>query len=131
MTKFFLFFLFFIIPKFTSQDIIINSFDDHKIHGSLLKHKKSKSDLVVIIPGSGPTDRNGNNSSIKSDYLKLLSQELYKYKISSFRYDKRGVAESLGNIKLANEIKFQDFVKDVKEIIKYFRQSNHLSLIHI
>ena len=129
MTKILIFFLFAINPNLTSQDIIINSFDDHKIHGSLLKHKKSKSDLVVIIPGSGPTDRNGNNSSIKSDYLKLLSQELYKYKISSFRYDKRGVAESLGNIKLANEIKFQDFVKDVKEIIKYFRQSNHYNSI--
>ena len=122
MTKILIFFLFAINPNLTSQDIIINSFDDHKIHGSLLKHKKSKSDLVVIIQGSGPTDRNGNNSSIKSDYLKLLSQELYKYKISSFRYDKRGVAESLGNIKLANEIKFQDFVKDVKEIIKYLEE---------
>ena len=54
MTKILIFFLFAINPNLTSQDIIINSFDDHKIHGSLLKHKKSKSDLVVIIPGSGP-----------------------------------------------------------------------------
>ena len=131
MTKILIFFLFVINPNLTSQDIIINSFDNHKIHGSLLKYKKSNSDLVVIIPGSGPTDRNGNNSSIKSDYLKLLSQELYKYKISSFRYDKRGVAESLGDIKFANEIKFQDYVKDAIEIIKYFRQSNHFNSITV
>ena len=58
-----------------------------------------------------------DNVEVARDYLKLLSQELYKYKISSFRYDKRGVAESLGDTKFANEIKFQDYVKDAIEII--------------
>ena len=63
MNKFLIFFLF-VFNTFLSQEIIINSFDNHKIYGSLLKYEKSKSNLAIIISGSGPTDRDGNNSSI-------------------------------------------------------------------
>ena len=51
---------------------------------------------VVLIAGSGPTDRNGNNSLVpeRIDLLKLLAERLAEAGIASLRYDKRGVGES-------------------------------------
>jgi hypothetical protein len=43
---------------------------------------------VVIIPGSGPTDRNGNSVlGIRTDTYKLLAEALAERGISSVRYD--------------------------------------------
>ena len=51
---------------------------------------------VVLVGGSGPTDRNGNNSlvPVRIDLLKLIAELLAKNGIASLRYDKRGVAAS-------------------------------------
>ena len=59
---------------------------------------ESNSVLSIIISGSGPTDRDGNNTSLKSDYLKMLAEGLFENGVSSYRYDKRGVGNSIGNI---------------------------------
>ena len=51
---------------------------------------------VLIIAGSGPTDRDGNSIlGLKSDCYKLLAQGLAGESIASLRYDKRGIAHSL------------------------------------
>ena len=130
MNKFLIFFLF-AFNSLISQEIVISSFDSYKIYGSLLKHEQPQSNLAIIIAGSGPTDRDGNNSSIKGNYLKILADELYKKGISSYRFDKRGVAKSIGDLTSDNQIKFQDFTNDVGEIIKYFIQSNDYNSITV
>ena len=44
------------------------------INGTLLNStSKGKKPLVIIIPGSGPTDRNGNNIAMKNNSLKYLA----------------------------------------------------------
>ena len=106
-----------------SNDYVINSFDNHSIHGTLLKSLESNSVLSIIISGSGPTDRDGNNTSLKSDYLKMLADGLYVNGISSYRYDKRGVGNSIGNIKSGDEVKFADYINDVVSIINHFKDT--------
>jgi alpha-beta hydrolase superfamily lysophospholipase len=51
---------------------------------------------VVLVGGSGPTDRDGNNSllPLRIDLLKQIAELLAKSGIASLRYDKRGVAAS-------------------------------------
>ena len=107
-----------------SNDYVINSFDNHSIHGTLLESVESNSVLSIIISGSGPTDRDGNNISLKSDYLKMLAEGLFENGISSYRYDKRGVGNSIGNIKSGDEVKFSDFINDAISIINHFRGTN-------
>ena len=52
-----------------------------------------------------------------------FSQGLQQNGISTFRYDKRGVGKSVGDLKNANEIKFSDYINDVVSIIKHFKYS--------
>ena len=50
--------------------------------------------IIVIVPGSGPTDRDSNNGNMKSNALKFLAQGLADNGISSIRVDKRGMFAS-------------------------------------
>ena len=125
-------FLFVFIFSFSyslNNDYIVSSFDNHQIHGTLLQSDESNSVLTIIIPGSGPTDRDGNNISVKSDYLKMLAEGLHENGVSTFRYDKRGVGKSIVDIKSENEIKFSYFVNDVISIINHFKESERFKKI--
>ena len=119
--------LFFVFNFYSlsASDYIINSFDNHNIHGTLINSKNQNSNIAIIISGSGPTDRNGNNTSLKSDYLKMLAEGLQQNGISTFRYDKRGVGKSAGDLKDGNEIKFSDYINDVVSIINHFKESKN------
>ncbi|OPG75468.1 alpha/beta hydrolase, partial [Pseudomonas ogarae] len=68
-----------------------------ELFGSLLLPKSDTPvPVVLIISGSGPTDRDGNNpEGGRNDSLKRLAWVLAKHNIASVRYDKRGVAASL------------------------------------
>jgi pimeloyl-ACP methyl ester carboxylesterase len=68
-----------------------------ELFGSLLLPKSDDPvPVVLIISGSGPTDRDGNNpDGGRNDSLKRLAWVLAKHNIASVRYDKRGVAASL------------------------------------
>jgi len=67
-----------------------------ELFGSLLLPKSDTPvPVVLIISGSGPTDRDGNNpDGGQNDSLKRLAWVLAKHNIASVRYDKRGVAAS-------------------------------------
>ncbi len=125
MKYYYVYILFFVfnIYAFSASDYIINSFDSHNIYGTLINSNNTNSNLAIIISGSGPTDRNGNNTSLKSDYLKMLAEGLQQNGISTYRYDKRGVGKSVGDLKSGNEIKFSDYINDVVSIIKHFKDS--------
>ncbi|MGH8380638.1 alpha/beta hydrolase [Pseudomonas sp.] len=66
------------------------------LYGSLLLPRTEQPPpVVLIIPGSGPTDRNGNSPhGAHTDNLRQLALMLAKNRIASVRYDKRGVAAS-------------------------------------
>ena len=66
------------------------------LYGSLVLPKSDKPvPVVLIIAGSGPTDRNGNNTQGgRNDSLKKLAWRLAQYNIASVRFDKRGIAQS-------------------------------------
>jgi pimeloyl-ACP methyl ester carboxylesterase len=67
-----------------------------RLHGSLLLPKSDEPlPVALLIAGSGPTDRDGNNPMGHNDSLKRLAQALAKRGIASLRYDKRGIGQSL------------------------------------
>jgi pimeloyl-ACP methyl ester carboxylesterase len=69
--------------------------------------------VVLIIPGSGPTDRDGNNPiGVKAAPYKLLADALAEKGVSTLRADKRGMFESKAAIEDANSVTIADYAGD-------------------
>ena len=129
----FLFIIFFVcnFNLILANDYIVKSYDNHNLHGTLIESESLNSTLAVIIAGSGPTDRDGNNVNIKGNYLMMLAEGLNENGISTFRYDKRGVGKSLGDITSTDEIKFTDYINDAISIINHFRETKKYKRITV
>ena len=117
-----------------SQDTSYNSeeisISDH-IDGTLLTPKDVKAPvLAIIIPGSGPTDRDGNQNFLKSNSLKKLAVGLTENAIATFRYDKR-IVKQIRRGKVDDNIMFDDFVTDAKAVIGHFKTSQSYSKIYV
>jgi pimeloyl-ACP methyl ester carboxylesterase len=87
-----------------------------ELFGSLLLPKSDKPvPVVLIISGSGPTDRDGNNpDGGRNDSLKRLAWVLAKHNIASVRYDKRGVAASLAATPDERNLSVEAYVADAQ-----------------
>jgi alpha-beta hydrolase superfamily lysophospholipase len=70
--------------------------------------------VALIIAGSGPTDRNGNNAQMKNNSLQLLAHELAAQGIASLRYDKRGIGASKGALISEENLRFENYAEDAK-----------------
>lgn len=100
------------------------------LEGVLLSPETQITDTVVlIIAGSGPTDRDGNSAFITSNALKLLAEGLAESGISSLRYDKRGVGGSRTAKVEESELRFEHFIDDAKSWIDYLQQKKTFSNI--
>lgn len=67
------------------------------LEGTLMMPATAKGQIPVtlIIAGSGPTDRNGNNPvGLQTNAYKKLAEGLAEQGIASLRYDKRGIGKS-------------------------------------
>ncbi|WP_130908016.1 alpha/beta fold hydrolase [Pseudomonas sp. Sample_16] len=86
------------------------------LFGSLLLPKSDTPvPVVLIISGSGPTDRDGNNpDGGRNDSLKRLAWVLAKHNIASVRYDKRGVAASLAATPDERNLTLEAYVSDAE-----------------
>ena len=78
--------------------------------------------VVVIIAGSGPTDRDGNQALMKNNSLKLLGQALASKGIAALRYDKRGIAESAAAALREEDLRFETYVADAVQWINWLRR---------
>lgn len=84
-----------------------------QLHGTLLLPKSDQPlPVALLIAGSGPTDRNGNNPMGRNDSLKRLAQGLAKQGVASLRYDKRGVGESLALAPDERDLSVDAYVAD-------------------
>jgi pimeloyl-ACP methyl ester carboxylesterase len=68
--------------------------------------------VALIIAGSGPTDRNGNNAQMKNNSLQMLAHELAAQGIASLRYDKRGIGKSASAMISEEQMRFENYVED-------------------
>lgn len=69
--------------------------------------------IVLIIPGSGPTDRDGNNPlGVTAAPYRLLAEALASKEISTLRADKRGMFGSKAAIPDANAVTIGDYAAD-------------------
>lgn len=95
------------------------------IHGSILMpDHQGEFPVVLIIAGSGPTDRNGNNPMMKNNSLKMLAEGLAERGIASVRYDKRGIGESKQAGGDEKSLRFENYIDDAKDWIDFLHQND-------
>jgi alpha/beta superfamily hydrolase len=92
------------------------------INGTLLSPKNNpKNTLIIIIPGSGPTDRNGNNNFMKNNSLKYLAESLALNGIASYRFDKSVLSYTQKDTTKLEILTFDTFIKETTSVINYFK----------
>ncbi|MCC8174536.1 MAG: alpha/beta hydrolase, partial [Odoribacter sp.] len=103
-----------------------------KLYGTLsIPEGKDSYPLVIIIAGSGPTDRDGNNPQMKNNALKYLADSLRENGVASLRYDKRGIGQSTESLILEKDIRIETYVKDASDWIDALNMDARFSKIFI
>jgi hypothetical protein len=77
---------------------------------------------VLMLAGSGPTDRDGNSpAGVAAGSYRLLAEELAAQGVSSLRVDKRGVAASAASATSEQDLRIQTFADDARAWAKKLR----------
>jgi len=101
-----------------------------QLHGSLLLPQSDMPlPVALLIAGSGPTDRNGNNPMGHNDSLKRLAQSLAREGIASLRYDKRGVGESLALAPDERALSVEAYVADATAWIEKLQEDPRFAAV--
>lgn len=88
--------------------------------------------VVLIIAGSGPTDRDGNNAhGLLTDSYKMIAYELAQNGIASVRYDKRGIGESSKAMKSEEDLVFDDYIDDAVNWVQMLHNDKRFLKISI
>ena len=88
--------------------------------------------VVLIIAGSGPTDRDSNNTyGLLTDSSKMIAYELAQNGIASVRYDKRGIGESSKAMKSEEDLVFDDYINDAVNWVQMLYNDKRFSKIAI
>ncbi len=101
-----------------------------KIFGSLLiPYEANNFPVALLIAGSGPTDRNGNNPMMQNNCLRMLAMGLSDNGIASLRYDKRGIGKSKDAGSDENNLRFENYIDDAKKWIEFLNKDKMFNRI--
>lgn len=114
--------------KFNAEDLSITPLIDGTL---LVPEEQGKMALAILIGGSGPTDRNGNQQMVVNNSLRFLAEGLYENGIATFRYDKRIVKQMKKRTIDERNIRFEDFIDDAIAVVDYFKNDPRFSKIVI
>jgi pimeloyl-ACP methyl ester carboxylesterase len=96
-----------------SEDIFVLS-EPAPLHGTLLTPTETHA-AAVLIPGSGPTDRDGNQMpAVQAATLRLLAEALAEDGIATVRIDKRGVGASAMAARSEDALRFDHMAEDAR-----------------
>ncbi len=104
----------------------VNGYVLSGVYQAATKNQDSIKKAILIIAGSGATDRNGNNEGmglINNSY-KMLADALNQAGFAVLRTDKRGVGKSASPDFDMSQTVFKDYVNDVSIWIDLLQQSH-------
>jgi pimeloyl-ACP methyl ester carboxylesterase len=100
------------------------------LKGTMLAPAAGAGPAVLIIPGSGSIDRDGNSpAGVLAAPYKLLAEGLVARGVTTVRIDKRGFAGSAGATPDGNAVTIPDYVTDVNAWIAVIRQGSGASCV--
>lgn len=102
-----------LLPDPVSTPVVLPS-EPAPLHGTLLTPPESRA-AAVILPGSGPTDRDGNSHlGISASSYRLLAEGLAAEGIATVRIDKRGVGASAFAGLREEDLRFSHLANDAR-----------------
>ena len=114
---------------FNKEEIAINPLINGSLYSPLKQNKKTN--LVLLISGSGPTDRDGNQKNLINNSLKYLCEGLAQNDIAVFSYDKRIISQmKTGTVNEAT-LTFDDFITDATSVLLFFKNQKKYNKIII
>ncbi|WP_343696773.1 alpha/beta hydrolase [Flavobacterium sp.] len=116
---------------FTETNVTLKINIDQLFGTLTVPNEVKKCPVALIIAGSGPTDRNGNNPMMKNNSLKMLAEALAKNGIASLRFDKRGIGESKASAVAESSLVFENYTEDVKSWINFLKQDKRFTQLTI
>lgn len=98
----------------TATPVILPS-EPAPLHATLLTPEGPTSAVAVILPGSGPTDRDGNSpGGLVASTYRLLAEGLAEQGVATVRIDKRGVGQSAPAMIAEQDLTFQTYIDDAR-----------------
>jgi pimeloyl-ACP methyl ester carboxylesterase len=116
------------------DSVVLVASGDVKLYGNLeLPAGHDPVPVVLIIAGSGPTDRNGNSKVLPgaNNSLKLLAEGLAQRGIASLRYDKRAIGQSVVPNMKEDDLRFTSYIGDAEGWIRQLRADKRISTITV
>lgn len=97
--------------------------ENDSIYGTLLTSKQNVNKvLFIIIPGSGPTDRDGNQVVVNTNSTKYLAESLANKGIDTYRFDQSVIKLAQTEGFKEENYTFSLLVDEVKRITDYFKK---------
>lgn len=111
-----------VAPRAAEREVRFQS-DGATLVGTLTTpNGASKSPALLLIPGSGAVDRNGNGDGLNTDLYRQLAQELAQIGYVTLRYDKRGVGASKTSQKEGEAVTLSQVARDALAAYNFLRQ---------
>ena len=114
---------------FTTENIAVNSLLNGTLYAPI--RQNNTTNLVILIAGSGPTNRDGNQIGLTNNSLKLLAESLVKNGIAVYSYDKRIFAQMAAGKLDEASLSFDNFIDDAKAVVLYFKNQKKYHSITI
>jgi len=114
---------------FTTENIAVNSLLNGTLYAPI--RQNNTTNLVILIAGSGPTNRDGNQIGLTNNSLKFLAESLVKNGIAVYSYDKRIFAQMAAGKLDEASLSFDNFIDDAKEVVLYFKNQKKYHSITI
>ncbi|WP_426095677.1 alpha/beta hydrolase [Flavobacterium sp. DSR2-3-3] len=118
-----------VVQSFNKEEIAVNPLINGSLYSPLKQNKKTN--LVILIAGSGPTDRDGNQKGLTNNSLKYVSEALAKNDIAVFSYDKRIIAQMKSKTVNEAALTFDDFITDATSVLLFFKNKKKYNKIII
>ena len=117
--------------KATEQKVSLKT-KKGEIHGTLLVPANTKKPpVVLLISGSGPTNRNGNGPAMINNNLKMMARSLAQHGFASLRYDKRGIGASKAAGADESKLRFEHYIEDAHAWVKWLKKQKSFGKIHV
>ncbi len=114
---------------FNETTVVLHTSSGNLVGTLTFPTKSSKVPVALIIAGSGPTDRDGNNPMAKCANLQKLAYSLANNHIASLRFDKRAIGASKAAATSEADLRFETYIADAKDWITLLKKDNRFSKI--